>query len=97
MEFDKSTLIYIIVAIGLVPLNIRIVFDWLKGNKSKKEDIHCPLNRGGIISKINWLHETHSKTDNEGRLRIYFPVSIEPHIKEMVAILKRIEKGLNGK
>lgn len=94
---EQETLIAIILGAGLVPLNVKIVFDWLKSNRNKKEGVHCPLNRGGIISKINWLHETHSKTDDDGRLRIYFPSSIEPNIAEMVELLKDIKRGLNGK
>ncbi len=94
---EKETLIYILLAVGLVPLNVRIVFDWLKSNKTKKEDAHCPLNRGGIIAKINWLHEAHSKTDDDGRPKWYFPSSIEPNIAEMVELLKDIKRGINGK
>lgn len=79
-----------------------IVFDWLKNgrnqkNKTSDKEPHCSLNRAGTISKINWLHETHSKTDDDGRLRIYFPGSIEPNIAKMVGLLEDIKRGLNGK
>lgn len=96
MELKDYIIIGVITA-GIIPLNIRIVFDWLKGNKNKKEDTHCPLNRGGIISKINSLYEMHSKTDDDGRPKWYFPSSIEPNIAEMVDLLKDIKRGLNNK
>ncbi len=51
---EKHLVVAIIVA--AIALIGRIVFDWLKGDKEKRE-ITCPLDRSDAISDIKWLKD----------------------------------------
>ena len=98
---NETTLIYLILGAGLVPLNTKIIFDWLKGMNKKKNGngvyekvIQCPIDRSDMINKINWLRAAHDVKDGDGRPIWYFPQSVEKKFDKMIEHLEKIEKKL---
>ena len=94
MPIDATVmkLLYIITAAvvtGVLGIIFKLAYDGIKRKNT--------VDLQDTINKINWLHEAHKKTDDDGRPIWYFPQSLEKKFDKMINHLSNIEKAVNEK